>query len=72
MIRGYMKLRVVRNHTLKSDIICMSLDDTSIEYVYAREFEEKKWSNKHDIQVLINDIDVEIGGDLSIYLEHKK
>lgn len=72
MIRGYMKLRIVRNNTLDSTIICMSLTTSSINHLYEKEFMKRRWSNKHEIEIVVNDADIEIGGDLTIYSEHKK
>lgn len=71
MIRGYMKLRIVRNNTLNSTIICMSLTSSSVNYLYKKEFVERNWSDKHEIEIVVNDADVEIGGDLTIYSEYK-
>lgn len=65
-----MKMKIVRNNTRKEDIICQSLGDSGVDYLYELEFNKRDWSNDDNIEVLIDNIDIEIGGDLSMYLQH--
>ncbi|QWM89975.1 hypothetical protein M1M52_gp39 [uncultured phage cr54_1] len=65
----YMKLKIVRNNTRKETIICQSLTDSSVDYVYESEFNKRKWSLNDDIEVLVDNRDIEIGGDLSLSLQ---
>lgn len=68
--KDLMKMKIVRNNTRKEDIICQSLTDSSVDYLYEVEFNKREWNNKDDIEILVNNIDIEIGGDLSMYLQH--
>jgi hypothetical protein len=68
----YMKLKIVRNHTRREDIICQSITDSSVDYLYELEFTKRKWTNKDDIEVLANNIDIEIGGDLTVCMQYPK
>lgn len=65
-----MKIKIVRNNTRKQDIICQSLGDSGVDYLYELEFNKRDWSNNDDIEVLVDNMDMEIGSDITIVLEH--
>lgn len=68
--KDYMKLKIVRNHTRKEDIICQSLTDSSVDYLYELEFNKRNWNKEDNIEILVNNVDIEIAADLSMFLQH--
>lgn len=68
--KDYMRLKIVRNHTRKEDIICQSLDNSSVDYLYEIEFSKRNWNKEDNIEILANNIEIEIGGDLTMFLQH--
>lgn len=65
----FMKTMVIINHTKDKALILQSICESSIDFLYNLELEERGWQNDN-IEVMFK-LDTEIGGELSIEIGMK-
>ncbi len=63
----FMKTMVVVNHTKNKVLVLQSICDSSIEFLYNLELEERGWKNDNIERIM--KIDNEIGGELAITMD---
>lgn len=63
-----MVIKVVRNYTQGNTLVCISVTENSVNYLYKVNFRERGWKESDDIQVLIDNFETDGSDEATIFL----